>query len=187
MKKSLSLAALSLALVGTSGTAQAEMENSGIYVGAGYGQYSIQYENRENDIDFDDDAAVLKGYIGARFNPYLSLELAYQNFDEANDVDDYAEIDGLSLAAILSLPITQNFSLFAKGGWFKWDADISTDIPALGNITSSQDGSDIFYGAGLRYAFSKNIEARIEYERFELEDDIEPDLDVASVSIQYVF
>ncbi|WP_340680030.1 outer membrane beta-barrel protein [Paraglaciecola sp.] len=187
MKKTLSLSALSLALIGLSGAAQAEMDAPGIYVGAGYGQYSIQFEDRENDIDFDDDSAVLKGYVGAQFNAYLSLELAYQNFDEANDIDNYAEIDGLSLAAIVSLPISENFSLFAKGGWFEWKADVSTTIPAIGNITSSQEGGDIFYGAGLQYAFTKNIRARIEYERFELEDDIDPDLDVASVSIQYMF
>ncbi|MDP5032476.1 MAG: outer membrane beta-barrel protein [Paraglaciecola sp.] len=187
MKKILSLSALSLAFLGLSGAAQAEMDAPGIYVGAGYGQYSIQFEDRENDIDFDDDSAVLKGYIGAQFNRYISLELAYQNFDEANDIDNNAEIDGLSLAAIASLPLTENLSIFAKGGWFEWDADVSADIPAVGTVTSSQDGGDIFYGAGLQYSFTKNIQARIEYERFELEDDIDPDLDVASVSIQYMF
>ena len=189
MKNTLSLAALSLALVGISATAkaQSEINDTGIYVGAGYGQYSIQFEDLENDIDFDDDAAVLKAYVGAQFSPYLGLELAYQNFDEANDADGFAEIEGLSLAAKFSLPISERFSVYAKGGWFQWEAELSTDVPLIGSISSSQDGGDIFYGAGLQFAFTENVHARIEYERFEIEDDFDPDLDVASVSIQYMF
>lgn len=189
MKTSLSLAALSLAVIGLSGTAQAQsgIDNTGFYVGAGYGQYSFQFEDRENDIDFDDDAGVLKGYIGAQFSPYLGVELAYLNFDELNDNDNYSEVDGYSLAGRLSLPLSERFSLYAKGGWFEWEAQVSANTPAFIDISSTQEGGDVFYGVGMQYAFTQNIQTRLEYERFELEDDIEPDMDVASLSIQYMF
>lgn len=189
MKKTYISAALSLALLGITSTAQADniLDNTGVYVGAGYGQYSFQFEDRENDIDFDDDGGVLKGYVGAQFSPYVGLEFAYQNFDELSDLDSNAEVDGYSLALRLSAPLTEHFSVYAKGGWFEWEAELSADTPAFIDISTKQEGGDVFYGAGLQYSFTENIQGRIEYERFELEDDIDPDLDVASVSIQYMF
>ena len=45
----------------------------------------------------------------------------------------------------------------------------------------------MFYGAGIQYAFSNNVQMRLEYERYELDDEIDPEMDVASVSIQYMF
>jgi len=189
MKKTYIAATLSLALLGYTSVSQADtnLDNVGIYVGAGYGQYSFQFEDRENDIDFDDDAGVLKGYVGAQFTPYLGLELAYLNFDELNDNDNYSEVDGYSLAGILSLPLSERFSLYAKGGWFEWEAKVSANTPAFINISSTQEGGDVFYGVGMQYAFTQHWQTRLEYERFELEDDIEPDMDVASLSIQYLF
>ncbi|KPH64889.1 outer membrane beta-barrel protein [Pseudoalteromonas neustonica] len=190
MIKTLSLSALALATLGFNSAAQAdvnEMDSPRIYTGIGYGQYSFQFEDSENDIDFDDDSQMLKGYIGTQFNKYLSLELAYQNFDEVSDIDSYAEVDGISLAGRLAAPITESFSVYAKGGWLEWDAEVTSDIPALGEISAEQSGGDVFYGAGLEYAFTSNVQVRLEYERYKLEDDIDTDMDVASFSVQYMF
>lgn len=189
MKKTFISAALSVALLGMASHTQADsiIDKTGFYVGAGYGQYSFQFEDRENDIDFDDDAAVLKGYVGAQFSPYVGLELGYQNFDELNDNDNYAEVDGYSLALRLLAPLSERFAIYAKGGWFEWEAEISANTPDFIDISSKQEGGDVFYGAGLQFSFTEHLQARLEYERFELEDDIAPDLDVASVSVQYKF
>ncbi|KPW01531.1 MULTISPECIES: outer membrane beta-barrel protein [Pseudoalteromonas] len=190
MIKAISLSALSLALLGFNNAAHAditEMDSPRIYTGIGYGQYSFEFEDSENDTDFDDDSQMLKGYIGTQFNKYLSLELAYQNFDEVSDIDSKAEIDGVSLAARLAAPITDSFSVYAKGGWLEWDAEIEQDLGELGSISADSDGGDVFYGAGVEYAFTTNMQVRLEYERYKLEDDIDPDMDVASVSFQYMF
>ena len=53
-------------------------------------------------------------------------------------------------------------------------------------VSADSDG-DVFYGAGVEYAFTTNMQVRFEYERYKLEDDIDPDMDVASVSFQYMF
>ena len=103
-----------------------------------------------------------------------------------SDIDSKAEVDGVSLAAILAAPLSESFSVYAKGGWFEWDADVTQELP-VGSISASQDGGDVFYGAGIEYAFTTNMQVRLEYERYELEDDIDPEMDVASVSFQYMF
>lgn len=190
MIKTISLSAISLALLGFNNAAQADTTNMDyprVYTGIGYGQYSFQFEDSDDDIDFDDDSQMLKGYVGTQFNKYLSLELAYQNFDEVSDIDSYAEVDGVSLAARLAAPITESFSVYAKGGWLEWDAEVTSDLPALGEISADQSGGDIFYGAGIEYAFTTNMQVRLEYERYELKDDFDPEMDVASVSFQYMF
>ena len=190
MIKTLSLSAIALATLGFNSAAHADIsdfDSPRIYTGIGYGQYSFEFEDSDNDTDFDDDAQMLKGYIGTQFNEYLSLELAYQNFDEVSDIDSYAEVDGVSLAARLAAPITDSFSVYAKGGWLEWDAEVTSDLPAIGKISADQSGGDVFYGAGIEYAFTTNMQVRFEYERYELKDEIDPEMDVASVSFQYMF
>ncbi|MBQ4832443.1 outer membrane beta-barrel protein [Pseudoalteromonas sp. MMG010] len=189
MKKAIALSTLALSTFAFSHSVFAdtyEQNSPSIYTGIGYGQYAFESNNPENDMDFDDDSQMLKGYIGTQFNQYFSVELAYQNFDEISDIDNSAEIDGVSLAARLSAPLTENFSIYAKGGWLEWDADY-TQSSAVGEVTTSLDGGDTFMGAGLEYAFTQDVQMRLEYERYQLEHDIETDMDVASVSIQYMF
>ena len=73
MIKSISLSAISLALLGFNTAASAETTNMDyprVYTGIGYGQYSFQFEDSENDIDFDDDSQMLKGYVGSQFNKF---------------------------------------------------------------------------------------------------------------------
>ncbi|MFC3033483.1 outer membrane beta-barrel protein [Pseudoalteromonas fenneropenaei] len=191
MKKAiLPLIFVSFGAFATSATAQTNpqaLEPFSIYAGIGYGQYALQWQDREKDMEFDDDAAMLKAYVGTHITPYWSIELGYENFDEASDIDNYAEFDGISLATRFTAPITEQFGVYAKGGWFEWDGELYADVPGLGRVSRSADGGDWFYGAGVSYAFTTNVSMRLEYLRYELEDHIEPDLDVASVSVEYVF
>ncbi|UTA48519.1 outer membrane beta-barrel protein [Simiduia sp. 21SJ11W-1] len=156
-----------------------------LYVGGGYGQYSIKYEN--DDTDFDDDAEVLKVYGGMKFNEFLGAEIGYLNFDEANSFDDNAEIDGFTFAGIVSAPLHERFSVYARAGWFTWDAKLKTTVPVIGEISEDIDGGDWFYGGGLKFGLTTNLDLRLEYDRYELDDDIKPEVDVASVNLQYSF
>lgn len=164
-----------------------ESDDYQIYTGIGYGQYSFQWDDRENDTSFDEDAAMLKAYLGTTITPYWSVELGYENFDEASDIDSSAELDGVSLATRLSLPLNEHFSVYAKGGWLEWNADIHTDTPVVGRVSSEFDGGDWLYGAGLGLKLSEHVNMRVEYTRYKLEEKIDPDMDVASLSVEYLF
>ncbi|PCK30936.1 outer membrane beta-barrel protein [Pseudoalteromonas piscicida] len=189
--KQLTIAAALFATFGLSTAAHAEsdfgLDDYKIYTGVGYGQYSFQWEDRENDTSFDDDSSMLKAYVGTKINPYWSIELGYENFDEVSDIDNSADIDGISLSTRLSAPLNEYFSVYAKGGWLEWDADVYADIPAVGRVSSSLEGGDWLYGAGVEFHIHENVNMRLEYTRYELEEDIDPDMDVAAVSIEYQF
>ena len=61
------------------------------------------------------------------------------------------------------------------------------DIPAIGRVSSSIDGGDWLYGAGVEFHLNENVNMRLEYTRYELENNIDPDMDVAAVSVEYQF
>ncbi|GAB2878449.1 porin family protein [Microbulbifer echini] len=162
-----------------------DRSESEFFVGGGYGQYSVKWDDEETE--FDEKSEVVKIFGGIKLNEYLGAEVAYLNFDEANDFDTNAEIDGFTFAGILSAPIHERASVYVKGGWFTWNAEVKADLPVLGGVSEDMDGGDWFYGAGVKVGLLENLDLRLEYERFEIEDDIEPKLDVASASLQFAF
>lgn len=161
------------------------VDDSEFYLGGGYGQYSIKWE--DENTEFDDDAEVLKAYGGMKINEFVGAEIVYLNFDEANDFDSNATIHGLGFAGILSAPLHERFSLYAKGGWFTWNAEVEATLPVVGTVSEDMDGGDWFYGGGLKFGLAEHLDLRVEYERYELDDDIDPEIDVASVNLQYSF
>lgn len=160
------------------------------YIGAGWGEYKFEFDSDAFDSDFDDDQDVWRVYGGVQFNEALGLEIAYYDFDEGGDGGLASDLEGASLAAIFSAPLHDRFSLFAKVGWFWWEADIeetSPVIPGVPPLSEDFDGDDVFFGAGLNVGLTDSLEVRLEYDRFELDRDINPDLDMASISLQYKF
>lgn len=160
------------------------------YIGFGYGQYKFEFESSDIDTDFDDDQNVWRLFGGVQLNKALGLELSIYNFDDARDRGLRSELEGASLAAIFAAPLHERFALFAKVGWFWWEADIkgtAVVIPGEPPLREDFDGDDVFFGAGLKVGLTDSVDLRIEYDRFELDRDINPDLDMASISLQARF
>lgn len=160
-------------------------------IGAGYGVTALK------DEDFDEDETARKLFAVVKFNEYIGLEGAYIDFDGAGN--DQLSIDpkGKALALILEAPLTEGFSIYAKGGQMWWDADANLD---LGIIEGSDDydGKETFWGLGTKFRITDNLDLRIEYERFNFEisrdevdvlqpNDIDMDVDYASVNLQFTF
>jgi len=75
------------------GPAQAE-ETTGVYVGLGYGNASVDFDDGDmisgmaargftvTDVDTDDNDNAYKVYVGYLFNPYVGIEAAYVNLGQ---------------------------------------------------------------------------------------------------------
>ncbi len=188
LKQSITTLSLALAV----GSAQAETKNvdhHGLYLGAGYG-----FVKAEGADEFDDDNDVGRILIGGQFHQVVSVEGSYIDFGKYGDNAASADIDGYTLAVKAGLPLGEHVTLYALGGNLWWDSDFQ----ALG-LKGDADGQELFYGAGASLALSKSLDLRLEYNRFNVEfdrdeigifgsgDDLDTDLDYASVAVQYTF
>ena len=138
----------------------------------------------------DDDNSSYKLGAGYAFRPNLSLEFAYQDFDRHSGETDCppgfaclvipvaarADLTGVSLAVVGSVPLSDKFSAYGKLGIFSWDVEFE-------GFSSPFDdsGEDLLYGVGLRWSVDERWKVFAEYERVEL------DLDTALIGVSFHF
>jgi OmpA-OmpF porin, OOP family len=182
------MAALALAVAVGSGFAvmtQSAMAEPGIYIGAAYGMASVDGE------EFDDDTQVLKAFVGGKFNDYIGVELAANDYGEAEGRGYKTELTGYTAALVGYLPMGDRFDLFAKIGNLWW----KNDFTVLG-YSDDITGDELFFGLGGQFNFSENFALRLEWERYEVDltsDEIGFDLDttydvdVASLGVAFTF
>ena len=189
-------AILSIAMISSAAIAQSGTEENNSWrlqpefsIGAGYGFTKLK------DDDFKEDEAAKKIFALVKFNEYIGVEAAYIDFDKAGNDVLTLDADGRSLAVIFEAPLSESFSLYAKGGQLWWDADAA--ITSI-NASDNYDGDEAFWGGGAKFRLSDNLDLRVEYERFDFnisrdefdvlqQDDIGMDVDFASVSLQFTF
>lgn len=188
-----------LALTGAWSAAQAADENDrGFYVGAGVGQFNVQIDDVDDTNEaierLDDDDAAWKAFGGYRFNPYLSLELAYidfggpeDSFSSSGSSGDYkVELSGFAPYIIGTLPVGP-IELFAKAGYYFYDVDVTADFDDLGGdvFKSSDSDEDFLYGFGIGATFFQHLNARLEYEK--IDSDAVDDADALWLSAAWRF
>ena len=88
--------------------------------------------------------------------------------------------DGWTLGATLALPLSDNLSLFGKGGVFFWDADISVD----GFSIDTPGDENPYYGGGLKLQLGDNLSLTGDWTVYEF-DILETD--VISLGFNYRF
>lgn len=156
----------------------------------------------------EDRDTAFKVFLGYRFNPYFAIEGALNSMGDfqargsatdaafgdtlsvTTDVDFFA----FSLAAVGHLPVGRTVSLYGKAGLFVWDMDLTererlTGFGVVRTATATDDGTDLFYGAGVEWDVSRQIALRAEWERY---NDVgegsiagETDLDAIGVSVLF--
>jgi len=117
--------------------------------------------------------------LGHQFTPNFALEGGYVNLGKAkynaaladgNASANYKN-SGAVIDAVGIVPLTNEFSLFGKGGLYygKTSLDVSNGSAAAGSAFSGLDNTwktSLNYGAGVSYAINQNVSLRGEYERF---------------------
>lgn len=157
----------------------------GIYVGGAYGIARV------DSGDFDDDTHELKAFVGGKFNDFIGVEAAANDYGEAKGRGYKTELNGYTLALVGYLPLGNQFDLFAKAGNLWW----RNDYTILG-YSDDFSGNELFYGLGAQFNFNENFALRLEMERYKVEfshDEIgfnineTFDVDVASVGVVFTF
>ncbi|MBX9798575.1 MAG: outer membrane beta-barrel protein [Burkholderiaceae bacterium] len=198
MIRQLGVAALGAALMAPF-LAQAE----GAYVGfnAGRANQKLSVSTDEGGGSVKDNSSAYKLYGGYEFNQYFGVQGGYVNLGKGKI--DYASDDikgtfgskvrSLYIAATATLPVNDQFALFAKLGVSRNRvkvADTYTDAGVAGYESGSETRTARLIGIGAAYNFSKNLAAVVEYEDFgkvAKDDGVSLKANLFSVGLRYKF
>jgi OmpA-OmpF porin, OOP family len=168
-----------------SGAALAQAEPvRGFYIGGSIGQMEADGNCASGDsCDFKDTSWKLFG--GYRFNRYLAAEGFYADLGKISirrgTVNVSAEQTSIGAAAVGILPLGQHFELFGKLGLASSSRKITGSAPGVA-ISDNDSGSDILFGIGASYNFTRNFGLRAEWERYN-----DSEINVMSIGAQYKF
>ena len=173
------IAAAALVLSGLVATSQASAQG-GIYIGGSAGNSDISDDvaipNLITSGTVDGKDSAFKLYVGYQFNDNFGMDVAYVDLGAARYSGSYfgtrvtggsAEVWGLNFSAVGTLPVGAGFAVFGKLGLFAWEAT-AKDTTAGFPFSATENGGDFSAGVGFSYNFTRNLSARVEWERFGL-------------------
>lgn len=190
MKKVLLTAAASVAaLLSLSAAASAQTFDQPTFNGSiGYTQAQVDQVVDEDFEEADVDFGAITGRLGARFHPNLGAE-AELNIGVNDEEYDFgggnraqlglnytASVFGMAIA-----PLSPNFEVFGRLGVGYGELEAETSGPAFGNFSETSDGGFVAFGAGAQYYFDGQNGLRVDYTRYDGEDD-GVELDTVSAS-----
>lgn len=213
--QSFSAAVLILGFAAAPSMVQAE----GWYGGIGIGNSKVKSDSTCSDFadlfdpgfscSSDDTDTGWKVFIGNQFNKNAAIEFGYVDLGKfttnvsgnvtvpptiAMTASGDAEPKGFNLSLVGSLPVSNEFSLLGRIGLFHWDLDVSASASGGGFSASASDsasGTDLTFGVGAQYDFSKTAGVRVEWERFQDVGDEnttgQSDVDLLSLSLVFKF
>jgi OOP family OmpA-OmpF porin len=195
IKRAIALTGLVAATAGVSPLAFAQ--DSGWYVGASVGQSSFKdgctgvsgtgFTCEDTDTAF----GVFGGY---QVNKYFGAELGYTDLGKitasGSGINASIKAKGFEFVGVGTFPINPQFEVYGKLGFFRWDVDASGSGFGVG-VSQSETGTDLTYGLGVKYNFTKSFGVRAQYQRYKdvgNEDTTgKGDVDVISVGVVYKF
>jgi OmpA-OmpF porin, OOP family len=192
MKKIKAVALCSLLAVAISGPALAQSQDAGFYVGAAFGQSKVLdfCEGVPGGIACEDTDTAFKLLFGYQINRNFAAEFAYVDFGESSISAGgaFARITstGFELVGIGSIPVAEQFSLYAKLGVYRADSEGRSNV--IAGVDDSNTG--MTFGFGGRFDVTPQFGIRLEWQRYADVggDNIgEADVDVISIGATYRF
>ena len=172
--------------------AQARGE-TGWYLGGNIGQSKLKDGCSGlggSGISCDDTDTAFKILGGYNINRNFAAELGYTDLGKAKasglGLTDELKATAWELSAVGSLPIANQFSAFGRLGLYFADAKENTNF--AGNFKHTN--SDLTYGFGVRYDYSRELGVRGEWQRYSKVgggDLGKSDVDVISVGVVWNF
>jgi OOP family OmpA-OmpF porin len=183
--------------------ALAQPVETGWYIGASLGQAKADVDC-SGTIACDDKDSSWKIFGGYQINRNFAVELGYSDLGAVTaSTPSFVlfplvipaatltiEAKAWELVAIGSVPLADRFSVFGKAGLYRADTDTRVDFGAAGSTTESDSNTDLTFGVGLRYDFTRNFGVRAEWQFYSAVAagfGEEADVDVMSVGLVWRF
>lgn len=172
--------------------AQGSAATSGFYLGLGFGQSQSNFDTggtlaagaspAGSSFGPASSAFSWKEYAGYEFNRNLAVELDMVSLGKydfsatipgktpAGGSTGKLTLSGMGIAAVGTLPMSNNFSVFGKLGAFHSDMYATTTVNMFKNGTANQSSDHKWvpnYGIGVKYDVNRNVVLRGEVERFQ--------------------
>jgi len=202
-------ALLTLTALALIASPSAMAQDSGWYLGANVGKTKAKIDDDRiitgvipsgftvTAINDDDSGTGFKLFGGYQFNRYFSLEGGYFDLGKvgyqattlpAGTLNGEMKVNGLNLDLVLNLPFTEKFSAFARVGAAHANAKdtfVGTGAVLVTNPNPSERSTNVKFGAGLQYDFTKSFGMRAEVERYRINDAVgnKGDIDLVSLGI----
>jgi OOP family OmpA-OmpF porin len=164
---------LAIAAIALAASTAAMAQESGFYLGGSFGQAKFTEWCDTSSAPSavvsacDDKANAWKILGGYRFNRYVGIEGTYVDWGKVtgtvNNVEASAEQTSMGIAAVGSLPIGAQFSLFGKAGFLATEQETRRITPP--SSSTKRHETEFHYGLGAKFAFTANWAARAEWER----------------------
>jgi OOP family OmpA-OmpF porin len=181
------------------------------YLGAGIGKSIASIDQQQiaadlqnagfivNNVSRDRRDQSFKVYGGYQLLPFLAIEGGYFDLGEFNFQADTRPlsmyngevgIKGINLAAVGTLPLTDQLSALAKLGLTYNDSDTrfsSNGLVGVNGFSSSSHYTNYQFGVGLQYQFTEALALRLEAERYRIDDLVgsNGDIDVVTLGMTY--
>lgn len=163
---------------------QSKGQDTGWYVGGSIGQSEAD-GSCPTGFSCDLKDTEWKIFGGYRLMRHFAVEGFYADHGEitvkTGAVTATAQSSTFGVAAVGILPLGGNFELFGKLGVGSTSVDASATAPGV-SAGASESGSDILFGVGAVYNFTRNLGVRAEYERYN-----DSEINVLSIGVQYRF
>jgi OOP family OmpA-OmpF porin len=223
MKKSLLMLTVISALYATAAAAQDQNFYAGAGIGSSNADVATISRQDVLGIGFNSLSSFQSGvnksdtawkvYGGYRFNPHIAAEVFYSDLGKfsrnasgsgattSSPTTDFSvksslTMTGFGAAALLGMPLSAQWQLFAKPGLLYWNAkDATTATVSINNTNTAQSGStektgtSPSFGLGTAYAFTDKLGARLEWdEYFDIGDKNttgQSNVNVFALSLQY--
>ena len=188
-------------------------QDSGWYLGLNVGKTKAKIDDEKitssivgagftvPTINDKDNGTGFKVFGGYSFNKYFAFEGGYFDLGKvgydaitvpAGTLNGEIKVKGFNFDGVLSLPFTEKFSAFGRVGVSRAKASDSfsgTGFVVVANPNPSEQATNIKYGAGLQYDFTKSFGMRAELERYRINDAVgnKGDIDMASLGLLFRF
>ena len=170
-------------------------QDAGWYVGASVGQSKAKdvCSGLPAGVSCDDKDTAYGIFGGYQFNKYFGAELGYTDLGKAEasglGLKETIKVKGFELLGVGTFPINPQFEVYGKLGFFRWD--LNDSCPSCGVADTNETGTDLTYGLGVKYNFTKNWGVRAQYQRYkDIGNDAttgKSDVDVLSVGVVFKF